>query len=143
MAKAKKIKYRKLWDGVYQLVEDYEIQLDIKIIKDYVIPGWAHLYSDGLLIIEKWVVWDGPSGLTIDGKNNLRPSLIHDELYKLMRVAGLPKSFRKYVDDLFKKQLREDGMSRARSFYWHRFVRALGWKFVKPNKDELKTRTAP
>ena len=48
--------------------------------------------------VQKDYAWDGPSGPTIDTRNSLRASLVHDVLYQAMREGGLPRTFRRRAD---------------------------------------------
>ena len=63
----------------YQLVLDYELEIKIspssEIVTDYIV-----LYESRMLVIKKGYAWDGPSGPTIDTKNFMRGSLVHDAL---------------------------------------------------------------
>ena len=124
--------YRKLKKYKYQLVDrDYEISIEIEerdIDTDYIALG-----PDGRLIIKEHYAWDGPSGPSIDTRNFMRGSLVHDALYQLMRLEKLDyKTDRKYADQLLKNICREDGMSAFRAWYVHRLVRAFGEGAAKP-----------
>jgi len=115
------IQYR---DGYkYQLAEDFTQQLP-----DYFIPMWReieteYLWYDGVkqLIVKQGYAWDGPSGPTIDTKNFMRGSLVHDALYQLCREGFLEKNtYRPIADRLLYDLVREDGMNwfRAKYMYW-------------------------
>ena len=81
--------------------------------------------------------WDGPSGPTIDTKNFMRGSLVHDGLYQLMREGLLAhEEYRKSADDLLRDICVEDGMSKFRAWYVHRAVRISGGKSTKPRTKE-------
>jgi len=97
---------------------------------------------DGVLSFRKSYAWDGPSGPTIDTKNSLRGSLIHDGLYQLIRLGLLPESFRPIADGLLRDICREDGMSWFRSEYWYLGVRGFAG-FASEPEDEPKALTAP
>jgi hypothetical protein len=81
------------------------------------------LWYDGVkqLIVKQGYAWDGPSGPTIDTKNFMRGSLVHDALYQLCREGFLEKNtYRPIADRLLYDLVREDGMNwfRAKYMYW-------------------------
>jgi len=85
------------------------------------------LSKNGLLRIRCGYCWDGPSGPTIDTKNFMRGSLLHDALYQLIREGYLAEDeWRKYSDDLLREICLEDGMSRLRAWYVYKSVRWFG-----------------
>ena len=130
-----KVCYRELRKYKYQLMEDYAIQTDIKPQGD-VDFKFVSLSSDGLLTVRKGYAWDGPSGPTIDTKNFMRGSLVHDVLYQLMRLSALDyKVHRKRADDLLRKICLEDGMSSFRAWYVYQGVHLLGERNARP-RDE-------
>ena len=135
-----KVCYRNLKNYKYQLMKDYQTNIDINADKD-IDKGIIILTTDGRLTIKEHYAWDGPSGPTIDTKNFMRGSLVHDVLYQLMREKDLPyKDFRKDADDLLKKNCLEDGMSRLRAWYVHKSVRIFGEKNARPSqkpRDEI------
>lgn len=69
------IKYR---DGYkYQLSEDYQTVIEIKPV-EFILTEYIRLDIDGTLSIKEGYAWDGPSGPTVDTKNFMRGSLVHD-----------------------------------------------------------------
>ena len=107
----------------YQLVEDYMVDTAVKAGR-LVMTGYLKLASDGVLTISAGYSWDGPSGPTIDTKNFMRGSLVHDALYQLMRNELLDrKKWRGVVDGELRRMCREDGMGRFRAWYVYRAVR--------------------
>lgn len=115
-------KYRLKYDALY----DTGIQIDETYLSQYL-----QFSVYGRLIVLSGYCWDGPSGPTIDTKNSMRGSLIHDALYQLIREGILKESDRKTADVIFLKILREDGMNRLRSWIWYRAVRRRGGAYVK------------
>ncbi len=125
------IKYH---DGYkYQLIDDYTISLaelqpehskiwsKPKILTDYI-----NLYKGDLTIYHGYA-WDGPSGPTIDTKNFMRGSLVHDALYQLIREDFLKESvYRKLSDEVLRKICIEDGMWRLRACWVYYGVRFGG-----------------
>jgi len=100
----------------YQLAETYAVVVGIKprvaILHDFIC-----LTTDGKLIIGAGYAWDGPSGPTIDTKNFMRGSLVHDALYQLMREGLLSEECRSSADDELHRICLEDGMSWLRAWY--------------------------
>ena len=92
--------YLELRSYKYQLMKDYHVQIDIKPAQD-IIFNFVSLSSGGLLTMNKAYAWDGPSGPSIDTRNFMRGSLVHDALYQLMRLSAL--DYRLY-------RLRADGI---------------------------------
>lgn len=125
----------------YQLVSDYWIKLPVNPNKEFD-REFLKLDLDGFLTIKKGYAWDGASGPTIDTKNSMRGSLVHDALYQLMRMRVLPQSYRKHADDLFYSILRKDGMSAIRAGVWYRSVDEAA-AFAADPKNLKRTIIAP
>ena len=103
--------------------------------------GWLVLHgrnslAPGLITFRRGYAWDGPSGPTIDTKNWMRASIVHDGFYQLMRESLLPQSFRKRADQIMHEMLRADGMSRARARMSYLGVRAFGARAARPQKPK-------
>lgn len=127
--------YRELRAYKYQLVDDYEIRINIIPPRD-LICKFIVLTSQGKLYIKKNYAWDGPSGPTIDTKNFMRGSLVHDALYQLMRLGELDyKVYRQQADELLRDMCREDGMSSFRSWYVYQGVRMFGEGNARPVRE--------
>jgi hypothetical protein len=142
----KKIKYRGANNYKYQLAEDYTILTDLhpkKMIMEPKKPVFICLDPDGFLTIKAGYAWDGPSGPTIDTKNFMRGSLVHDALYQLIREKRLPADTREYADELLGEICREDGMSAFRAWYVVRAVKLVGGIAIRFSKGEHKIHTAP
>ncbi len=124
--------YRELRAYKYQLVQDHEIQINIIPPRDLIFE-FVVLTSQGKLYIKKNYAWDGPSGPTIDTRNFMRGSLVHDALYQLMRLGALDyKVYRQRADELLRDICREDGMSSFRSWYVYQGVRLFGERNAHP-----------
>ena len=123
----------------YQLKRDYTQVIDIKpssAIDSYFIT----LDPSGLLTIKKGYAWDGPSGPTIDTKNFMRGSLVHDALYQLMRENQLDKAiYRDIADRLLQKMCIEDGMSKLRAWWVYEAVKRFGDPSADPANDRPPT----
>ena len=136
---ARKIKYK---DGYkYQLTEDYTEQVAIQPDQP-VQQRFLSLTTDGLLTVRVGYAWDGPSGPTVDTRNFMRGSLIHDALYQLMRHQDLPDTARKEADLELRRICREDGMWLVRAWWVYVAVRwwAKGSASAESRKQVL---TAP
>ena len=122
----------------YQLTEGYSVEVDVKPDHD-IDTEYIHLFTNGLLKIEKSYAWDGPSGPTVDTKTFMRGALAHDALYQLMRSTDLDgEKWRKTADDELKRICREDCMSRIRAWYVHRAVRkAAGYAALPEAQKEI------
>jgi hypothetical protein len=74
------------------------------------------LTSTGLLVIEPWYEWDGPSGPAIDTDNFMDGSLVHDALYDLLRRRLLKPMiwYRLLADNEMFLQCKKDKMSLPR-----------------------------
>jgi len=120
----------------YQLRELHCDTLDFAptatIITDYLYFDTACNFK-----IEKGYAWDGPSGLTIDSKDFMRGSLVHDALYQLMREGHLDHDkVRDLADRTLQRICVEDGMSTFRAWYVYHGVRIFGNPFADPANDK-------
>ena len=68
----------------YQLVEGYTVKVRV-IPGENIHTEFIDLSTAGELVIKQAYAWDGPSGPSIDSKNFMRGSLVHDALYQVMR----------------------------------------------------------
>ena len=101
----------------YQLQTEYTDTIGITPERDLASPGeYVTLSTLGFITIKKGYAWDGPSGPTIDTKNFMRGSLVHDALYQLMREDELDRMrYRDPADRILTAMCRADGMSWLRS----------------------------
>jgi hypothetical protein len=130
------IKYRSGNLYKYQLAEDYQIPVEIdsdSLIVEPDQPVFIRLYHN-VLTIKAGYAWDGPSGPSVDTKNFMRGSLVHDALYQLLRAGKIDQKYRKYADQLLREMCRQDGMSAFRAWYVYRTVRAFAG-FAAKRKD--------
>lgn len=110
----------------YQLVEPYEITLPLDVHLP-INTQFIKLDLLGNLTIEAGYAWDGPSGPTIDTKNFMRGSLVHDALYQLMRDGYLNVYANKELADKILQTLcLEDGMSMLRAWWVYQGVKHFG-----------------
>ena len=123
-----KIRFR---DGYkYQLAAPYWLQTEIYGF-DLALDGFVVLEPSGMLTFNRGYAWDGPSGPTVDTKNSMRGSLVHDGLYQLMGVEPELLQYRPYADDLLYSICCEDGMSSFRAYLWRKMVNWFGGKAAR------------
>lgn len=91
----------------------------------------------GVLTVAKGYAWDGASGPTVDTKDSMRGSLLHDALYQLIREGQLPRDFKQLADQLFYSMCRRDGMGVVRAWLWFRALVRFGKPAIIRNKDVL------
>jgi hypothetical protein len=131
------IKYH---DGYkYQLHEEYTTKIIIHPDEDLFDHGFITLKKDGTLIIKEGYAWDGPSGPTIDSKNFMRGSLVHDALYQLMRQGQLPEHMRPLADEILDTICKEDGMSAIRRWWVAHALFDFGGAAAKRRQETILT----
>lgn len=140
-----KITYRNLSGYKYSLLEAYRFETGFTLPAAVASPhGWVKMSRTGRLTLKKGYAWDGPSGPTLDTKDFMRGSLVHDGLYQLMREKRLSRRLRKRTDELLWMLCLEDGMPKARANYVYHAVRAFGASAARPPQKPKKIRiTAP
>jgi len=117
------MKYQKRRHWKYRLYEDvFYRHTDITPAQP-VDTEFINLTSEGSLLVKAGYVWDGASGPTIDTKNTMTASLIHDALYNLLRDGLIDQKWRKRADQVLYELLRQSGMSKIRAKIWFRAVR--------------------
>lgn len=126
----------------YQLAQDYQVQLPIKVDQDQtlgldIIEPFYSITVDGLLTVNEGYAWDGPSGPTFDTCNFMRGSLVHDVLYQMIREGHLPIERRVEADKILRDICLEDGMSRIRAQWVYLGVRVGGGNAAAPREKEL------
>jgi hypothetical protein len=110
----------------YQLVRDYRGELALVRPAGDIVHEYIELTRDGLIYIRRGYAWDGPSGPTIDTKNFMRGSLVHDALYQLIREGMLSIDWREAADQELRLICIEDGMSVPRAWWVYAGVRYGG-----------------
>jgi hypothetical protein len=117
----------------YQLRAGYAIYLPELADPDRppIVTPWIELDPDGWLRFAPGYAWDGASGPTYDSKSSMRPSLVHDGGYQLIRMGLLAARFREVLDVIFHRLCLEDGMWSVRAQLWYHAVRIFG----KPGTD--------
>ena len=133
-----KIEYRTGYK--YQLVKSYKafvgIYADVPCGNSFI-----DVNHQGYITIKAGYAWDGPSGPTVDSKNFMRGSLVHDALYQLMREDHLSASqHRNTADKLLRKMCREDGMTAIRAWWVYQAVKNFGKSSATMKRETI---TAP
>ena len=119
----------------YQLRHTYSLATGI-IPERPIKTAWIELDERGQMTIFAGYAWDGASGPTYDSASSMRPSLVHDAFYQLLRLGLLAQSLRKAVDELFHRMCLEDGMWAPRAWLWLRAVRNFGEPGADPANVE-------
>lgn len=123
--------------GGFNLIKDYRVHVEIRPPHAVATrSGYVHLNPEGWLTIHAGYWWDGASKPAIQTKNTMRPSLIHDALYGLLRQRKLKSKDRADADDAFYEALLEDGMSRFRAWVFLKGVKRFAKFAIK--FDELE-----
>jgi hypothetical protein len=119
----------------YQLADDYRVQIAIRPAA-FIRTEYIRLDIDGMLTVCEGYAWDGPSGPTIDTKNFMRGSLVHDALYQLMREKHLDHAtHREIADRELARICKEDGMTSIRAWWVYQGVRFGGGPAADPVND--------
>lgn len=133
-----RICYRELKKYKYQLLSQYTHATNLQIEQDVAtVDNYVRLTQDGVLTLKENYAWDGPSGPTIDTKDFMRGSLVHDGLYQLMRDSLLDhERYREDADKILRAICEEDGMSKLRAWYVYQSVRLFGASAAEPRPRE-------
>ncbi|MFM2120146.1 MAG: hypothetical protein RL722_1614 [Pseudomonadota bacterium] len=126
----------------YQLREDFVVDIPLQQVRD-IRTDYIELTPQGRLTIRKGYAWDGPSGPTIDTRNFMRGSLVHDALYQLMRERHLNlDQHRQPADRILELMCREDGMWWLRAWWVYLGVHYFGRPAADPS-DKRPPTVAP
>ena len=125
----------------YKYQTSYLFQIQTEIAPDHdIITDLITLTTAGLLVIQPYYAWDGPSGPMIDTKGTMTPSLVHDALYQLMRMGFLAQKWRVLVDTLFKTMIivkaKIKWWGRVRANYAFRGLQLAHGKAAKPRNKK-------
>jgi hypothetical protein len=96
----------------------------------------------GDTIIKTGYAWNGASGPTVDTRNTMTGSLVHDLLYQLIRLGLIDSKYKEYADRMLKEICIDDGMNSIRAACWLWAVKTFGGASCKPDA-EPKEEVAP
>lgn len=126
----------------YQLAKQYRVRVNVKPRND-IKSEFIDLSASGQLLIRRGYAWDGPSGIAIDRKRNMRASLVHDALYQLMRQSRISKKrWRKEADLEYMRICIQDGMKKGLAEVQFNVLRRRGGPAASP-KNKKKVFVAP
>jgi len=124
------IKYKKGYK--YQLYEDYSVQTPIAGYDIEV--RYIKLESNGMLTIYKSYAWDGASGGAPDLDSFMRPSLVHDVFYQLIRRGLVDKSDIHKINLFMKTLCIEDKMFKFLAIIFYRLVDKFANRFTSESR---------
>lgn len=129
--------YEKDERGGYHITKQYSMYvpefIDLCCVVDDTVNNFAVV--GGLFTFYRGHWWDGASGPAIDKISNMRASLIHDCIYKLIEIAKLDeKKYRPIGDKAFFRVLKEDGELKFISLLYYKAVRLFGGLFIRSKK---------
>ena len=125
----------------YQVARDYRIKLAVIPFEPICLP-FVLMDTAGDTIIKTGYAWNGASGPTVDTRNTMTGSLVHDLLYQLIRLGLIDPKYKAYADRMLKEICVEDGMNRIRAACWLWAVKTFGGASCKPDA-EPKEEVAP
>lgn len=94
--------------------------------------AFVNLDQAGVLSIAAEYAWDGASGPIAQTPDVIRPSVVHDALYQLMREFGLEPKWRVVADQLLRQMCVADGMPRWQANVVHAAVATFGARYIDP-----------
>ena len=124
------MKYYEMKSFRFQVAEDTELELVNAMELPDVEFEWF-TKSGNTIKIKKGYAWDGASGPTIDTKDTIRASLIHDCYYQAMRLGLVHKQFRKVADKELRDQMIKAGCWKIRAKLWYLAVRLFAASSAK------------
>lgn len=128
------MKYRKIKDMKYQLMEDLAIQLPFSF--ETKAEHYFFRLDNHMLYVDRGYCWDGASGPTIDTRATFLASLAHDCLYQLIKVKKLDKRWRYKADLVLYKFMTNNGACKMRASVWKRAVNKFGSITILIGKEE-------
>ena len=124
----------------FQLARDYVVRTPIRPSK-IISTEFIRLDHEGELTARAGYAWDGASGpVTIQTHTFMRPSLVHDCFYQLLRQGHLRgEGYRRQADKLLRTMCLEDGMNPVRAWYVYHAVRKFGPRYQDPAPKPILT----
>jgi len=127
------ILYKKRRKYKYLLEEDYPFPTTGLPVPEDIELAFVTLTTDGLLTVGKGYAWDGPSGPAMNTQKLMRPSLIHDALYQLMREEKLPQTCRLRADEILREECLKNNMPAPLAWCVFQAVRRGGAGSARPD----------
>jgi hypothetical protein len=118
----------------YPLTRPFRVKLDVKPVTPIDFP-FLKIDADGNTTAMPGYAWNGASGPTIDTKDSIRGSLIHDIGYQLIRLGVVDCKYKEYFDRLLKDICIEDGMNKWRAKLWQWAVLKFGRGSTRPSAE--------
>jgi hypothetical protein len=118
----------------YQVARDYHIKLAIIPYEPISLP-FVEIDTAGDTVIKTGYAWNGASGPTLDTRNTMAGSLVHDLLYQLIRLGLIDSKYKEYADRMLKEICIDDGMNHIRATCWLWAVHTLGGPSCKPDAE--------
>ncbi len=128
------MKYRSLSGYKYQVTETFSER--VPLFADVEVIHTHFTLIGGTITIFAGYCWDGASGPTIDTKNSMTPSAVHDALYQMIRSGLLPPDRQGDADYEIDRLSRERGMSKLRRLVWFNGLSLFGFNAAKLRKEE-------
>lgn len=138
------------YHGGYKYILSRDWREDLNLFKPFprlldrdIVTPYIELNRDGLLALRYRYAWDGCSGPTIDDPSNMRPGLVHDAGYQLLRMGHLPWAYRAYFDALLELIGLADGMLPLRAWYYRQAVSRFAAHSAAVGHDPYPEQYAP
>lgn len=120
----------------------YQLEKDAVFMLPAILSFYEHdsafiTLHGGLLTVKAGYALDGPSGPTADSPSGMRPALLHDSGYQLIREGILQQEHKPIFDELFYRGLLHDGMGKIRAWAWYQAVKYFGKGATIHNRNIL------
>jgi hypothetical protein len=102
-----------------------------------ILTTYGAFYPDGQYKVSRGFLFSA-NFPAINTKNSRRAAMVHDFFYTLMKDEYLSRDFRYDVDYLFYNQLKADGMTSLRAWYWFKAVRIGGNNALNSPKPTIQ-----
>ena len=120
----------------YRLEESLVVELSDSFKTAPYINHEEFQLHEGVLTIYEGYLWDGASGPTLDTKDSMEPSAVHDCLYYACRQGLLDHTiWRDDIDREFHRLLLKNGMDQVRASVWYNSVRLFGNRYAVPQEE--------
>jgi hypothetical protein len=122
----------------FVLEKEYSLTVQVPLLPTRKVgTRFVSMDKTGLLVVAEGYAWDGASGPMRQSPDIIRPSLVHDALYQLMREDLIDRANRAAADKLLRDMCVEDGSPSWYADAIHLAVQAFGARFVQPGSTHL------